>query len=285
MKNARILFSLAILALPVFAEEIPSNGLTDPRIKQVVYNARDVVTVTAHYGFSSMIQFAPDETIQTISLGDTLAWNLLPVANTIFLKPIEDHADTNMQVITSRRTYNFALVAYKAKNNNDRNLTFTLVFRYPEDELKAAQVAKAAEDAKKAPDPSEIVPEHRFNAQDVNMEYTFRGNKEIAPRRVFDDGDFTYFYFNEKTETPAIFIANEKNEESLLNFHKKGNYIVVQRLARKFVLRHGDLVTCVYNERYAPNIDREIKIEHVDTPESEKHVEEQQPAAQGNEHG
>jgi len=263
MKRTLILIASVLFSFASFADETPSSGLTDPRIKQVSYNPRDVVTVTAHYGYSSMIEFAPDETIQTISLGDTLAWNLLPVNNVIFLKPIEDNADTNMQVVTSRRAYNFALKANKASGNNDQSLTFSLIFHYPEDELKAAQLAKDAEDAKKAPNPSDVVPEHRFNSQDVNMEYTFRGNKDIAPRRVFDDGDFTYFYFNEKTDIPAIFVADDKKQESLVNFHKQGNYIVVQRLAKHFVLRQGNLVTCVYNEHFAPALEQEIKMDHV----------------------
>lgn len=270
MKHTLFFVIFYFISSFALADEIPASGLTDPRIKQVAYNPRDVITVTAHYGFSSLIEFAPYEEIQTISLGDTLAWNLLPVKNMIFLKPVEDHADTNMQVVTSHRVYNFALKAEKAQTHKDKNLTFSLLFRYPEDELKAAQIAKAEEAAKNAPHPSEITPEHSFNAEDVNMEYTFRGSKDIAPRRVFDDGDFTYFYFNEKTETPAIFVVDGKDNESLVNFHNSGKYIVVQRLARKFVLRHGDNVTCIYNERFLPELQQDIKMKRDTSPASEK---------------
>lgn len=261
-----LLSIIMIFSSACFADKAPIPGRTDERIKQVTYNSRDVVTVTANYGISSLIEFADYEKVETISLGDSLAWSVFDVKNRIFLKPVEDRADTNMLVVTKtldgERVYNFALKANEAPikiSNSTDQLTFTVKFRYPEDELKAEQ--QKQKDSR--PFVSEVVPRHTLRASDVNMEYTYRGDKDIAPRRVFDDGTFTYFQFNEAGSEPAIFASDvNSDEEAIVNYHKdqKSNYIVVQRLARKFVLRDGNLVTCVYNEHYPLDYKQQIHI-------------------------
>jgi len=248
-----IALSAMLVSAAVSADRAPREGSADNRIKTVVYHATDVVTVTAHYGFSSMIEFGLEEKILTVSIGDTVAWTFLETGNRLFLKPIEDNADTNMQIITSKRVYNFALVAKKAQNHRDHGLTFMLKFRYPQDEMAAQQTRLIAAEAERN-HPSLVVPEHNFRAEDVNMEYTRRGSEVIAPRRVFDDGEFTYFAFNESTPTPAIFAVDSDKNETLVNYHKKGKYIVVQRLSSQFVLRHGNDVTCVFNKLFLPNL-------------------------------
>lgn len=264
-----LVISTAISSPMALAEKIPMNGSADSRIKTVSYNANDVVNVTAHYGFSSMIEFGVGEEILTISIGDTVAWTYLETENRLFLKPVEEKANTNMQVVTSKRVYNFALVAKKAQSHRSSDLTFTLKFRYPQDKLAAQQLRLAQKEAQRN-HPSLVVPEHSFKASDVNMEYTRKGSELIAPRRVFDDGEFTYFAFNETVPTPAIFAVDSEKNETLVNFHKKGKYIVVQRLAAQFTLRHGNDVTCVFNKSFLPNL-AESMVDQEDSSSSNDH--------------
>lgn len=249
---------LLLLSFSCAADKAPTSGRTDQRIMQVTYNSRDVVTITANYGISTMIEFAENEKVVTLSLGDALAWNITDNKNHIFVKPMEDHADTNMLVVTNQRVYNFALKAVDSPIKiTDQNLTFTVRFRYIEDEQLIEQQKR--KDA--MPFASEVAQNHSSNSNDINMEYTFRGDKDIVPRRVFDDGKFTYFQFNDVSSEPAIFASDVNSEdEALVNFHRKGKYIVVQRLARKYVLRDGDKVTCVYNENYPLDYKQQIHI-------------------------
>ena len=81
-----------------------------------------------------------------------------------------------------------------------------------------------------------------------NLNYSAYGDDSIAPIRVFDNGQFTYFDFSDKQTLPAIFIANKKGKESLVNYHQQGRYVVVERTAQQFDLRHGSLVATVFNE-------------------------------------
>lgn len=262
-----LVLSAALSSPFAMAEKTPINGSADSRIKTVAYNPNDVVNITSHYGFSTMIELGAGEEILTISIGDTVAWTFLETQNRIFLKPIEENANTNMQVVTSKRVYNFALVAKEAYSHRSSELTFALKFRYPQEELAAEQLRFSKAQAERN-HPSLVVPDHAFKAEDVNMEYTRKGSEIIAPSRVFDDGQFTYFAFNDTVPTPAIFAVDSEKNETLVNFHKKGKYIVVQRLAGQFTLRHGDDVTCIFNKSYLPNLAES----HVETESSNSNV-------------
>lgn len=235
----------------------PKAGFVDSRIKTVVYDARNVTEVHSHYGYETQIVFAPDETVTHVAVGDSLAWQIFPVANNIFLKPQADNADTNMSVLTNKRSYSFDLLA--KKNYRKSRLTYKIVFHYPEDDLRVA-MAKTKRIAQIAS--STVIPGRAFDPAGLNFNYTRRGSDLLAPIRVFDDGEFTYFQFDEKIAVPAIFIVNPDKTESLVNFHKdpQGHYYVVQRLAGQFALRDDKIVTCIYNESWRHKSASEVPV-------------------------
>ncbi len=82
---------------------------------------------------------------------------------------------------------------------------------------------------------------------DYNFNYTLTGSREIAPLRVFDDGEFTYMQFKALTDLPAIFLVGKDKQESVVNYRVEGPYVVIERIASQFSLRHGSDVACVYN--------------------------------------
>ena len=103
MKTTMILLLLILPSLAL-AERAPEPGAADARVRHVVYNPRDVVNVLGHYGYQTLVQFADYEQIENISIGDSLAWQVVPNerGNLLFLKPIERDAETNLTVVTSR---------------------------------------------------------------------------------------------------------------------------------------------------------------------------------------
>ena len=78
--------------------------VSDSRIKTLVFSESEVFKVVLHYGYQSNIEFAKNESVEAISMGNTYAWQVTPVENRIFLKPLEPEAHTNMTVITDKRT-------------------------------------------------------------------------------------------------------------------------------------------------------------------------------------
>ena len=61
----------------------------------------------------------------------------------------------------------------------------------------------------------------------------------------------TRFKFAANADLPAIFVRNDDDSESLLNFSMEEGDVVVHRVARRFVLRRGNLTGCVVNRGYA----------------------------------
>lgn len=228
----KLALAALLLSAPAFAAQVPQPGKADPRIRVVDYNADEVVRVTGFPGYQITIQFGPDERIENVAVGDSVAWQVTPnkKANLLFLKPLDGTGRTNMSVVTDTRHYNFDLVAKPATKVNKRELTFNLRFKYAQPP-KPVQVAAA-------PPPV------------LNFAYKTKGAKATAPLRVYDDGRSTFFHWARGSTTPAIFAIGPDKRESLVNFTIRGETLVVDRVAPKFVLRHGRSVTRITNEGY-----------------------------------
>ena len=229
----------AILAsAPASAVLIPQPLATDPRVKVVPWVPNEVIKYTGYYRVQTSWEFAPDEEIQTISMGDSMAWMMSPLGNRLFIKPIEQDATTNMTLITNKRVYLIELHAAEAKSVDDKNVTWVLRFIYPNDDTNTMGAGL------------DHVPD--LETEDLskyNFRYTVSGSEVITPLRVFDDGEFTYFEFRDiNGEIPAFYQVDSQNSESLINYRTRGPYIVVERVAAKFTLRHGNDVVCVFNE-------------------------------------
>ena len=236
-----LLFLLSgfMISEPVLALISPISIATDPRIKTVSYSPNEVIKFTGYYRYQSNIQFADDEAIATISLGDSVAWQMNPVGNRLFLKPIEQDATTNMTIITNKHTYFFELHADEAQNISDKNLIFELRIVYPGENND--QTVRNNIDH---------VPDlEQEDLNKYNFRYTISGSDDVAPIKIFDDGEFTYFQFHDiNANIPAFFLVDKEGNESILNYRTRGSYIVVERVAPRYTLRHGNSVICVFNE-------------------------------------
>lgn len=243
----RILFLAALLsAAPALAALNARPAQIDHRVRTVMYQPDAVYKFTGHYGFQSSIEFGADENIQTISMGDSTPWMVQTLGNRLFLKPVEQSASTNMTLITDKRTYLFELHAREAQDINDDQMVFILRFIYSGGEQ--SNVVSHYLDSVPMPDIENQPGKYNFN-------YSISGPDTIAPIRIFDDGEFTYFEFrNKNADVPGFFLVGPDNSESLINFRTRGDYIVVERVGEKFTLRYGNQIVCVFNESYPQNL-------------------------------
>ena len=233
-----------LICLIVFLSFSKANAMKEPkylaidrRLGVIVYSPYDVHRYTGYYGYQSSIIFAEDETIETMSMGDSTAWQMVPNGNRLFLKPIDPDATTNMTLITNRRVYYFELHAKEAQDINETGLMFAVKFLFPE-EQEAAHTAI-----------SQHTEPDLTNKSLYNFEYTISGPELISPVKIFDDGKFTYFEFKDKNaELPAIFYANSKGDEGLVNYRMVGRYLAVESIRERFSIRHDKDVVCVFNE-------------------------------------
>ncbi len=212
----------------------------DKRLGVMVYSPYDVYKFTGYYGYQSSIIFADDETIETMSMGDSTSWQMVPNNNRLFLKPIDQDATTNLTLITNQRVYYFELHAEEAKNINHEGLMFAVKFIYPNDHSSTQEVAAS----------SNVEMPDLSNKSLYNFEYTISGPSSISPVKIFDDNKFTYFEFKDKNaELPAIFYVNENGYEGIINFRMVGDYLVVESVRPRFSIRRDKEVVCVFNEK------------------------------------
>lgn len=278
-----LLFVAAAFAVaPAHAESPTRPTSNDSRIRTVVYDPLQTVTVTGAFGYTLAIEFAEDEVIKKLSPGDSIAWQLVPKDNVLFLRPQEVKPETNLVVYTSRRRYVLTLLAIKPDGPSDKRLTSVLAYYYPEDEMrklqeetvKAAAIKKAADDkakediTKATNDLIKTSARATSNATGstlapLNYKYSYSGSKIAAPIEMFDDGEVTFVKFAKHDTTPAIFLVGPDKKETLANFARciasefrdrcrDGEWIVIKRLGRQFTFR-GDgnrEVACVFNEAF-----------------------------------
>ena len=286
--------SLTALPGPAAAQE-PRPGASDPRLKWVVYNEREVIEVLGHYGFQTLVQFGSSEEVTDVSLGDGLAWQVdIPARkNLLFLKPVEDYAATNLTVLTTRpaldgsgeltRVYVFSLVAtvpreeqisgalHRAESaarlppsgtpaTKPADFTWVIHFHYPQDQAErlALRVRRQEQRRSSRVSPGRAGDETGIDPASWNWHYTFAGSDTQAPLNVFDDGAHTYFQFAPQVRVPAIFMVHEDETESLVNVVRRGRFLVVHDIGRQFTLRNGEVETCVFNEAFNPIPDRTL---------------------------
>ncbi len=253
------IFIAVFVAQSAFAAKSADPGVLDKRIRTFTYDENQVYSITCSYGVETHISFGADEEILHASAGDSAAWMVVVSENHVFIKPRMRKADTNLVVLTNLHRYNFELRAKQKHSIRDKSLTFAVRFSYPEKELKAS-LAQARLKRKKAAQgqynlDQEITPGGSAPWQ-WNLDYTKKGNKVIAPSHVFDDGRHTYFQFPEEIDKPAIFMVGNDKNESLVNYHVKGKYVVVHRIAHQFVIRHGKKAACIFNKRFKDRIEQ-----------------------------
>lgn len=226
-----------LLAMQAQALISPHPQGVDGRIHTIMYGPDEVFKFTGHYGYQSSIVLEEGEEILTISMGDSVPWQITPNGNRIFLKPVQQDAQTNMTMITNKRTYLFELHAEEAEGIDDPDLIWVLKFIYPADPV----LRKKKKEKLRTPETEDI--------RNFNYNYSIRGSYEFAPTKIYDDGEFTYFQFRDKNaEIPAFFHVYPNGEEALINFRTRDDMIIVERVASRFTLRHGNDIVCVYNE-------------------------------------
>lgn len=236
------------------AEVTPEYGKYDPRVRSLEYNKWDVTRLTTFFGVSTHIAFGADEKIVDIALGDPTAWEIIPRVNNLYIRPLADNPDTNLTIITDRRSYQFALfTATRSETDKtawqDPNLIYSLRFLYADEENERLrrEEEKTALQAK-LDDAKETLKSQ--NLAEENIDYWVAGSKQITPTKAKDDGRFIYLTFSNNRDIPAIYEVDEFGEESLINTSVEGNIVVIHRMVKQLRLRKGSYVACVINRSF-----------------------------------
>lgn len=246
---------------------------TDSRIRTLVYNPNEVYELRFYYGYQSFIEFADDEEIEMMSIGEAFAWRLTPAGKRLFVRPLEIAGHTNMTIITNKRTYHFDIRSGEYEGKADEELVYTVRFFYPQvgQPLPIPPVLTAPNPAPipvlpirdektiiRTPFPQANADENLPNLiartpprGDFNFDYILAGSGDkISPLKIYDDGIDTFFQFaNDNAIIPSISLVDKFGNEQTLSYINRDNYIVVPVVGAQFSLRLGSELICVFNNK------------------------------------
>jgi len=203
---------IALAPAGLAAQVRPTPGSGDPRIQTVLYDADQVVQLQGTPGFQIDVEFAADEAIENVAVGDSAAWQVTPNrrGDHLFVKPLIPGATTNMTVVTSARTYLFELAPLSGGNQ-----AYTVRFRYP-------NAVAAAEETQ---------------ASAVEGRYRLSGAHALRPSRIADDGVHTYIEWPHEASLPAVYALNTQGQETLVNGGMREGLFVIDGISQRLVFR------------------------------------------------
>ena len=227
---------VSFAALAVFACSSVSAA-ADNRIRSLAYDPNEIVRILGKAGIQSTIEFAADERIENVAVGDSAAWQITPNrrASLLFVKPLNGHSHTNMTVVTDKRTYMFDLVS----GEKSAAPMYALKFNYPNEKVEAP--AKTAQQVVTAAAQTPAT----MTADKLHFDWKSKGYDKLLPARVFDDGAALYLAWNRDTPLPAILTVSEDRREGPVNYRMSGEYIVVSPIPQNLLLRYGKRTAAV----------------------------------------
>ena len=267
MKPLAWLAAFVCAALCGIATAAPDT--TDPRLREVVYDPRAVVTVPVKRGVVTLVVLDTDESITEVAAGlggdctkADSAWCVAaqPGGRNLFVKAKSSaRAANNLAVVTDRRTHTFRFVVLA--DGDPKPPVYRLVVKAP---ARAAPVPRlalrdeaplVALPAVPPPPPPQRVVAERLQAkpQVMNTQYSIAegaASQDIVPTLVYDDGRFTYLRFPGNREVPAVFHVLGDGSETLVNARMDDDMLVVDRVSRKLMLRAGQAVVGLWNEAF-----------------------------------
>ena len=267
--NGRMVAGLFVLVTSSAAFAADGQA-ADPRLREVLYDPKAVVTVPVKRGVVTLIVLDADESITDVAAGlggdcskAEAAWCVAaqPGGRNLFVKAKSGaSAPNNLAVVTDRRTHSFRFVVLA--DSDPKPPVYRLTVKAPA-VRSASPFRLALRDVgplialpavPPPPSPQEVIAERlQAKAQVRNSNYSIAegsGSEDIVPALVFDDGRFTYFRFPGNREVPAVFHVLGNGSETLVNARMEDDLLVVDRVSRKLILRSGSAVVGIWNEAF-----------------------------------
>jgi type IV secretion system protein VirB9 len=222
---------LLLGAAATWAETTPVPGSADPRVRSVPYQAEEVVRLQGQVGYALEIELESGEHLLDLAAGDTSAIDVGVRTNHVLIKPRRAVAGMNLTLLTDRRVYRFDYRAARSTGESAmQNVVYAVRFTYAAP-TPATPVATA--------------PAPR------NSDYWYCGAPALRPVAAYDDEIHTHLKFSARSELPAALVREDDDTESLVNAHVEGDWLVLHRVARHWVLRLGRLVGCIDNRSFS----------------------------------
>ncbi len=206
-----------VLATPAAAQTVPDIELGNPRLQTVQWDEGSDVLLTILPGSGATVMLEAGETIDRVTLSTEARFDVRvsPEGNSLLVLAEEDAAAARMTVETDRRTYPFTL-----RVGEGLTAAYLVRFTYG------------------LPDETPTIDEP--TEPRGNWSYRLRGDYEVRPLSIRDDGVRTYIAYAPEQALPAVFAIGQTGEEELVNGHMRGDLYVIDRVYGELVFRLDD---------------------------------------------
>lgn len=220
----------SIAALPI---EVPDES----RIVMFTYSPDAVFRILTTPGTVTHLELEAGEgVVELPAIGDSIQWRVSGGPRNLYIKPLRPSLATTLTIVTDKRTYQFDLRSGEPGAKRFQKVSF----HYPEveaaltlkerDKVESVETERArlkSQELGGAPDPTAY-----------DFAYESEGDAPFKPLTVFNDGKQTFLRLPSVQDQPGVFLY-EDDKPSLVNYVVKGDYIVVDRLAKKLLLKLG----------------------------------------------
>lgn len=247
---------------------------SDPRanILRFKYDERTTWKIRLREFMSTVIKLPENEFLTSYVLGDDYNFSLTPVilnaertANSFAVYATNPGSDTNLVVFgSSGLIYSFYLRCDTVKS--DQNPTLVVYIEKKGLQLPA-EIKEVSEDEpcqeclkdnppvkQKETDGEYLRSLPDIKISSLNFSYTTsKGDSSLSPIRIFDDGHFTYFQFEDSVKLPVIYQVldgydtptNSRVEITKEENTVKYRTIIAETINDKWTLRSNEKFLCV----------------------------------------
>lgn len=226
------LITSAASAQTVSSVTAPVPGNLDSRIVTYAYTPHVVYRLPVTVGMHTHLQLGSDEElIEYPIIADKVRWRVEGNEKNLFIKATVPDTRTTLSLITSKRTYQFELVATTSPEERVQLANFS----YPDTEFELRASAMRAQESDRlaaeqaaAKLRSQNLSDEPFDPSQLKFLKVTSSNPEYARMHAYTDGVKTWMRMpNGVQDLPAVFMvtANERGKESLMPV----NYTVVDR--------------------------------------------------------
>jgi type IV secretion system protein VirB9 len=225
MRCALVVAGFLALTGAAQAAVSPRPGGGDPHIQTVPYDAQEVVELKVAMGYALTVEFSSDERIETVSVGNSGAWQVTAdkEASRLFVKPMQSSIDTDMTVVTDMRVYAFEL---RSSPTPDPSMAYFVRFQYPVAPQPPDEIATPSPPASKKPRKTYVTV----------ISYHFSGPADLKPTVMNDDGKATYIIWPDKTPIPAVSVVHNGRATLANGAIRDGRYVIPE-VVEKYVFR------------------------------------------------
>lgn len=215
MTLARLVALLVLTASPAAAQIMPVPSEDNPRLQSARFSQGEEVLLTLLPETPLTVILQGDETITGIELDEEQPFRVR----------VSSDRDSFIVLATQRGVAGFLTV------NTDRRL-YRFALR---DDAGPAGALLVRFDGEASLEGSEIPTAVPLGPQ--RWPYRLKGDQEVRPASVLDDGTKTHVAFFERQALPAIFAIGPTGEEEVVNGYMRQGIYVIDRVYDELVFR------------------------------------------------